>query len=302
MADAGAECRVLGALATFKILAGHQKADVPVTLEALRLAALRTDERSALWEWEHLRSQWEVHLGKFQNALARLEKIKREMGDNSKEQFRVSTSIKKLEIEVQMGALQWLMGRPGIAVQTIQKAADQAMGIRHGLTLIHCHSRGIIFTMCECHDFQVARSHLEILKRTIYHHGMASWISIADCYNEVIAALSGDRVSTEGLRSARDALQQAPIQLRNAAYFVTLTRAMVAIGQFDDAAQTIDYLVDEDPQPWLFPEVLRLRAATVRAFGSDANAENCCGMRCGPLTRWAASLWSCVQRLILRRC
>ena len=127
--------------------------------------------------------------------------------------------------------------------------------------------------MCECHDYAMARFYTESLKSTIYRHGMATWIPIADCYSEAIDALSGVRLSPEGLRTAFDNLRKAPVQLRNAAYFATLAKAMVTIGQAEDAARLIDFVLRADPQRWALAEFLRLRAATERLFGRDGDAE-----------------------------
>ena len=95
---------------------------------------------------------------------------------------------------------------------------------------------------------------------------MAAWIPVADCYGKAIDALSAELPSPEGLRVARDNLQKASVQMRNPVYFAVLAKAMVAIGQADEAARTIDHVLQADSQRWLLPEFLRLRAATERAF------------------------------------
>src|SRR5262245_41169387 len=54
--DASAECGALGALAAYKLLPGNQSAGAEKTLQAMRQAALRANDRSALWEQEQLYS------------------------------------------------------------------------------------------------------------------------------------------------------------------------------------------------------------------------------------------------------
>src|SRR5215471_4270469 len=179
----------------------------------------------------------------------------------------------KTDVAVQLGARLWLMGKPGRAVRAIEEAAQDAMAVGHGLTLIHCLSRGIIFVMSECHHYSKARSYTELLKSTIYRHGMAAWIPVANCYEKAIDALSGELPSPDDLRVARDNLQKASVQIRNPVYFAPLAKAMLAIGQADDAARTIDHVLQADSQRWLLPELLRLRAATERALGHDRDAE-----------------------------
>jgi len=270
--DASAECGALGALATYKLLPGHQST-VPETLRAMRRAALGANDRSALWEQEQLCAVLEALLCDFQASLSRLERLQAEMRNHPEGAVPRFLIHQKTDVAVQLAARLWLMGKPGRAVHAIEEAAQEAIAVGHGLTLIHCLSRGIIFVMNECHHYSKARSYTETLKRAIDRHGMAAWIPIADCYSKAIDALSGDVSAPEGLRVARDNLQQAPVQIRNPTYFATLAKAMIAIGQADDAARTIDHVLQVDPQRWVLPELLRLRAATERAWGHDGDAE-----------------------------
>jgi predicted ATPase/DNA-binding winged helix-turn-helix (wHTH) protein len=271
-ADAGAECRALSALATFTLLPSHQTA-VSETLQAMRDVAIRTNDRSALWEYEQLRAHWEVILCEFPASHARLESLRAEMRHHSEGAVPRFQVYQKANIEVQRGALCWLMGKPGRAVRVIEEAAREAMEVGHGLTLIHCLSRGVIFTMIECHDYERARFYTERLKDTIYRHGMAVWIPIADCYSAAIEALSGVRPHPERLREAFESLRKATIQLRQPSYYATLANAMNAIGQADDAASVVDHVFEVNPQRWVLPELLRVRAATQAALGRPDEAE-----------------------------
>jgi predicted ATPase/DNA-binding winged helix-turn-helix (wHTH) protein len=270
--DASAECGALGALAMYNLLPGHQST-VPDILHSMRDAAIRANDRSALWEQEQLCAVLEALSCDWPSSLSRLEKLQAEMRDHSESAVPRFQLNQKTDVAVQLGARLWLMGKPGRAVSAIEDAAQEAMEVGHGLTLIHCLSRGIIFVMSECHHYSKARSYTEILKSTIYRHGMAAWIPVADCYGKAIDALSGELPSPEGLRVARDNLQKASVQMRNPVYFAVLAKAMVAIGQADDAARTIDHVLQADSQRWLLPELLRLRAATERAFRHEGQAE-----------------------------
>jgi hypothetical protein len=108
-ADAGAECHALGALATYKILAGDQSA-VSETLQAMRHAAIRANERSALWEQEQLHAVWEVHHCEFPASHRRLKKLRAEMRDHYEGAVPRFHIHQKTNVEVQFGALYWLMG------------------------------------------------------------------------------------------------------------------------------------------------------------------------------------------------
>jgi len=252
----------------------RQQSTLPETLQAMRRAALEANDPCALWEHEGLYAVLEVLLGDFHASLSRLEKLQAEMRNHSEGAAPRFQIHQKTGVAVQLAVLLWLMGKPGRAVRATEEAAQEAMAVGHGLTLIHCLSRGIIFVMNECHHYSRARSYTETLKRAIDRHGMAAWIPIADCYSKAIDALSGDVSSPEALRAARDDLQQAPVQSRNSlGCFATVAKAMIAIGQVEDAARTIDHVLQVDPQRWVLPELLRLRAATERAWGHDGDAE-----------------------------
>lgn len=48
---------------------------------------------------------------------------------------------------------------------------------------------------------------------------------------------------------------------------------MNAIGQADDAASVVDHVFEVNPQRWVLPELLRLRAATQVSLGRPDEAE-----------------------------
>ncbi len=87
-----------------------------------------------------------------------------------------------------------------------------------------------------------------------------------------IDALSCARPSPKGLRAAFDTLRNGSFQVGHHSYYATIANAMVAIGQWEDAARTIDHVFQVYPERWILPEILRLRAATERAFGRHDDA------------------------------
>lgn len=273
-ADPGAECRALGALATYQMLPGDETA-LTETLQSMRHAAVRANDRSALWEYEQLCAVLEVHRCQFSASHSRLETLRGQMRDHVEGAVPRFHVHQKTNIDVQLSALYWLMGKPGQAIVAIENAARQAMEIGHGVTLIHSLSRGIIFILCECHDYARAGLYAELLRNTVYRHGMPAWIPVADCYCEAIAAHSGVRRS-ERLRAAFDDLRRASPQIAHHSYFATLANAMIAIGQVEDAVRVVDHAFQTEPGRWRWalPEFLRLRAATERAFGRDDAAED----------------------------
>ncbi len=134
-ADASAECRALGALSTFAVLTGYQSA-VPERhsrqcARALlfgRMIEARCGNRSSFAR------VWEVVGCKFQVAHQRLKTLRAEMRDHSEGAVPRFHIHQKTNIEVQWGALYWLIGKPGQAVRVIEKAAQDAMETGHGLT------------------------------------------------------------------------------------------------------------------------------------------------------------------------
>src|SRR5262249_18833193 len=160
--DASAECVALGALATYKLLPGHQST-VPEILRSMRHAALQANDRSALWEQEQLYAVLEAHTCDFRSSLSRLQRLKAEMRGHSEGAAPRFQVHQRLDVDVQLAARLWLMGKPGQAVHAVEEAAQEAVSVGHGLTLIHCFSRGIIFVMNECHHYSKARSYTDIL-------------------------------------------------------------------------------------------------------------------------------------------
>ena len=272
ISDVSVECRALSALAVYFLMPGrHDK--VSETLHAMRRAAIRSNDRSILWEYEQLCADLETTRGDFSASRPRLEKLSAEMRDYSEGAVPRFSIHQKARIESHLGALYWYIGEPGQALRLTEKVGQEVMEVGHGTTLVRCFCYGIIITAIECHDYARARFYTEALKNTIYRHGMAAWIPVADVYSEATEALSGVNSSPEGLRVAFDQLRKAMVQIRHPSYFVTLANAMMALGQADDAARVLDHVFEKDTQPWVLPELLRLRAATARAFGRDADAE-----------------------------
>jgi len=273
-ADPGAECRALGALATCQALPGDQGA-VTETLKMMRQAAVRTNDRSALWEYEQLCAVLDVHRCRFAAAHARLERLRAEMQDHAEGAVPSFQVHQRTNVEVQLGAICWLMGKPGRAADIIENTAREAMERGHGVTLIHCLSRGIIFVMCECHEYDKATSYTELLRRAVYRHGMPVWLPIVECYAATIEAHVGVRRSPRRLWAAFESLREAAARVAHHSYFATLANAMIAIEQVEDAARIIAYIFQTEPSRWrwVLPEFLRLRAATERAAGRDGAAE-----------------------------
>jgi len=270
--EPGVECRALGALALYTLLPGNQSG-VSEVLDAMRRAAVEANDRAALWEQDHLVAEWEAVRGDFQASRKRLQKLCEKMHDYSEGAAPRFHIRQKSAIEVHLGAINWFMGNPGEALRLIEEAAGEAIEVGHGLTIIHCLAHGIIFTLNECQLYSKAKSYTDLLKSTIYRHGMAAWIPIADCYSAAIPALSGEAANPDELRAAVGNLRKGMIQVGHHSYYATLAHAMVAIGQYEDAARTVELIFEAGPQRWVLPELLRLRATTERAFKCDEKAE-----------------------------
>ena len=271
--NARAEYRVLSALATYQVLPDYQS-QVPATLLAMREAAIRTKDRSALWEQELRVAEWNSLSCQIHQGIERLKKLRAEMrtgSDDARADFH--EAYQRTKVDVHLASLLWLAGYPGEATLLAEEAASAAMTIPHGSTLAYCLAHGIIWTMNESHLYEEARFYADLLKSTVYRHGMAAWIPIANCYCEAITALSGSGSNPEALRAAFDELRNGMMHLGHHSYHATLIKAMIAIGQIDDAARSVDVVMRAGAQRWLLPEFLRLRASTERAYGRTGDAK-----------------------------
>lgn len=272
MKDAGAECRVLGALATYELMSGRTGA-VFETLEAMRGAARASADPAALWEEEQLRAQWDIRSCDFGSALARVEALIEEMQGDAESGGPRFQIHQRMNVEVQLAALNWLKGRPREAVRIARLAARDAEDAGHDLTLIHCLAQGIIWTLFQCREYEAARPYIEKLRRAIYKGGMAAWIPVADCYDAVIAAMTDESPDPERLRAAYAGVHEGMVQLRHHARYAMFAEAMLANGQPADASRVIRDVFGASSDPWGKPELLRLRAATERAGGRTGEAE-----------------------------
>lgn len=268
-----AECLALSAVATFSLLPGQDET-VLATLDELRDVAIRGNDRAALWEQDKLRAWLEVYLCQFEAANRRLIGLRAEMNDYSEgaaPRFHVD---QKSSIDVQYAALQWLMGKPGHAVEAMEDAAREAIDLGHGLSLVHALTRGVIFVLLECGHYDRARPYADLLKTVILRHGLATWLPLSDLYSEAIEALSGAKREPERLRGVLEALQGGTAQLANNTYCSTLARAMLAIGEPEDAARAVDYIYLMGAQRWNRPELTRIEVAIERARGNETGAED----------------------------
>lgn len=269
--DAAAECRILGALTTFELLPGRG-GSVAETLDEMRGVASSTGDRTALWEEQQLRTQWEIRICEFGAALARAEALFAEIQDDVEEKAPRFQIHQKMNIEVQLAALNWLKGRPGEAVRIARIAARDAELADHGMTLIHCLAQGIVWTLFQCGDYAGVRPYVDKLRSAIYRHGIAAWLPVADCYDATIAAMAGERPDPQKLRDVYLTLRYGMVQFRHDARFAMCAEAMLANGQPADAARVVADIFQISADPWGKPEFLRIRAAAERAQGRDGTA------------------------------
>ncbi|OAV54811.1 hypothetical protein A6U98_09640 [Rhizobium sp. WYCCWR10014] len=270
--DSRAECQALGALARYRLLPGHQT-EARKTLRELKGLAMRSNNRAAQWEHEHLCTEWEIIRCEYRPAIARLEKLRLELqntADGTVSRFDLDPRIRTDTI---LAALYWLGSRrPGTGLNRVQAAAREALEARHGWTLIYCYTHGVLFVLCECQEHALAREYAALLKDTIFRHGMPAWIPVASCYIEALDALSGVRKDPDGLMSAFDGLRTGLKQIGRHVYYALLIRALYANGHMDEGVRILDYLFEVGPQRSMVPELLRLRAVKERSVGRDEEA------------------------------
>ncbi|WP_223217405.1 ATP-binding protein [Rhizobium cauense] len=272
IADTSAECQALGALARYQIMPGQQTA-VLDTLKALKRVAIRSNNQRALWEHEHLLTELDIIRCQYPSAIARLEKLHRELqttADSSGSRFDLDP---RLRTEHTLAALQWLGStRPGTGLKGTKSVTKAISEINHGWTLIYCYTRGPLFILCECQEYSLARLCADQLKETIYSHGMPEWIPLAKCFDQVLDAVTDVRRDPDGLMSAFDGLRNGVPQIGRHVYYSFLIRALYAIGHVPEGVRILDYLFEIGPQRSMVPELLRLRAVKERSTGRDDEA------------------------------
>jgi predicted ATPase/DNA-binding winged helix-turn-helix (wHTH) protein len=268
--DASAECQALSALIAYSVLNGNHGAWNSLPL--LEDAAKRSNDRAAILEYEQLCSHQEALSGEWQAYHSRIKRLWSEIHDQAEGPVPRFQIHLKSKLEVHLAASYWFLGRPGEAILIADRAAQNAIDTSHGLTLVHCLSRGILFIMFLCREVEKARNYAQLFKRAVYRHSMSTWIPLARLHDEVACAYAGVYRSPDRLRSVRDELKLSTFPQQHQAYFASVADAMMTIGAAEDAAKTLDYVFDQGPARWVLPELLRVRARTERSFGRESDA------------------------------
>jgi predicted ATPase/DNA-binding winged helix-turn-helix (wHTH) protein len=270
--DANAEFRALGALALYAVLRGTQS-DPAGTLEAMREAAIRTNDPFALWEQQHVYAFWESCSGYFSSAHARLESIFIEIDAYPEHLLTKSQVNTKLMMRTNFAATAWYAGKIGRAQTLVNETLEMALAVGHGLTLTYCLGTGLIDALMQMGDYQKAEYGIDLLERTIDRHGLGAWVAKAMCYRAAFEAFSERSRDPGRLRLAFDSLGGKAANVEHQAYFAILARAMLDAGHIDDVLEVSDFVFRLGTQRWVQPEFLRIRAGTERAKGQIDRAE-----------------------------
>ncbi|MEJ0008272.1 MAG: NB-ARC domain-containing protein [Steroidobacteraceae bacterium] len=268
--DPASECRALSALITYSLLSETDSTPSEM-LNDLRNAANLSKDKRAFWEYEQLVAHCDTNNGAFLSSVTSLERLYSEImrfEEGAAPSFQL---FQKNNVEVQLAATLWLAGRPGDAKSHVLRAIHN-LGASHALTIVHSLGRGILWTLCMCRESTLVHRYADLLKTTVYQHGMSSWIPLADTFCLLGAAMAGEPVLASALRENFTALKSMPIQLQSYGYFILLAQAMIDIGQPRDAATVVSHCLAAGYKKWCMPEVLRLRAETQRALGSIPEA------------------------------
>lgn len=272
--DPLAECRAVGAFATYQLMRGRAE-DLPVLLSRMAEAAARSGDPSASWEQQQLRVQYDIRTSHFAAAFDRIRNLHDEIGVEATRAAPRFQIHQKINVQIQLAALCWLTGRPDEARGIAETAAAEARQISHGITLIHALAQGVVWTLIQCGDYAAVPPKIELLNDAIYEHGMAAWIPVSDTYAACVAAFLGQKPDPACLRSAFYGVRKGMAQIQHDARYAIIAQAMLANGQPKDAADVIEHVLrTTSSRPWGLSEFLRLQAATERAAGNDDLAMN----------------------------
>jgi tetratricopeptide (TPR) repeat protein len=270
--DASAEFRALGALTLYTVLSGTHS-DPAEILEAMRIAAVRTNDPFALWEQQHLYGFWEAGKGYLCSYHARLEKIFAEMDDYSESSLSKSQLNTKIMMRTGFAASAWYAGKPGRAQKLIDETLEMALNLRHGLTLAYCLGTGLISTLLLMGAYQKAEYGIDLLEKTIERNGLGAWVARAACLRAVLDAFVGASNDPVRLRLAFDGLGRKAVRVAHQAYLSMVAEAMLKTGHVDDVLDALDFVFALGPQRFVRPEFLRIKAGVERAKGQIGQAE-----------------------------
>jgi hypothetical protein len=170
------------------------------------------------------------------------------------------------------------MGSPDTAARTAEATVEQALKIKHGLSLSNALAVAACPVFFLSGRYEEAGRYVAMLDDQVARHGIVMWRPVALFYRSALTCAQGDAPA-----DAVDDLERAVAEFRAINhwsrmpyYLGALADVLAKCGRLVDAANTIQAALDRahiQRSRGCVPELLRIRASILTVEGRSADAE-----------------------------
>ena len=268
--DVGQKLSVMSGWAHFLIYTGRNERAVSLLEDVIRMAT-RAGDRASQFDGERLSVQAEMHLGKLVDVRARLERLAGELAQGMPPS-RITRYQEQRYVSIHgtLAFSNWLTGRTKSALALAETLVLQTGQV--GLLMGQSHILALVAMPLALWSGQTAvlERYATIFRRNLDRETIAMWEPVQRFYASVCRHARGHPNALDDMRSAIDELVRDGFLVRTPMYLGVLAEALLEGGRPADAAEAADFalaLLHQSQESWCLPELLRVKARTLRALG-----------------------------------
>ncbi|APR77970.1 Signal transduction response regulator [Minicystis rosea] len=279
--DVDYRLRGLRTLGSYQSFSGNSKASLS-TLETFVVVATEHDP-SALPDGETHLGISELFVGRLAHARRRLERLHQRSAVSS-DDARLARFLydRKVDIGNVLSYAQWLTGSPDTAMQTAVSTVEQALEVKHGLSLINALAVAACPTFYLSGRYDECEQYVSMLENEVRKQGVVIWSSMARFFRGALscARLDSPERGLVDLERAIAEFRVNKIGTRRSWILAVHADALAQSGRLEDAELTIREALEWGrtySQGWCASEVLRIQASILGAQGHVEQAEKVLG-------------------------
>jgi predicted ATPase/DNA-binding winged helix-turn-helix (wHTH) protein len=270
-------------LRSLRTLGSHQSfsGEIAAAIQTLEtfVAVAAEHDPAAVPDGETHLGICELHAGRLETARRRLERLYQRrpvtLDDARLARFLYDRTV---DVGNVLSYAQFLTGYPDAAARTAVATVEQALAVKHGLSLSNA------LAVAACPVFFLSRRYAEceryaaMLDDHVHRHGIVIWSPTARFFRAALAC-AGPVVPSRGIEDLEQAVAEyrAINHLSRQAWILAvLADALVRSGRVAEAASTIGDAIARGRatgELWCMPEVLRIQASVLDAQDRAAAAE-----------------------------
>jgi predicted ATPase/DNA-binding winged helix-turn-helix (wHTH) protein len=180
----------------------------------------------------------------------------------------------RVTAQIILGEIFWLQGYPDQATRTIKGSIEEAIGLRHTISLCNALAKACPVALM-LGDLAAAERFLQMLLEHSTRNALLSWQAEARCFQSVLMIKRGDLANgVAALREALEELRGMSFSLRYAELLGELADGLCRVGELEAAQRAIDEALaraENNEERWCLAELLRIKGEIVhRAQGAGA--------------------------------